>query len=275
MEDLSSMFEPILIFSKETGEGLDFEKEHEDYIKNIHPILTKHNWFISPNVDFTLKHYISKNLNRQADPELFLNKVFVYFFTAGNFQFLDYLLGSWYCYSKVGDRFPILEECVNVLKDSMNNNSYIKNPHYVIIPTLISQIDGLKSSIIEQKKQKCLNNQINGSKRISEKKNVSELVEQSYVSFYNEPELSFINDWLLKESSTASDLLFDILFQPAQVTDKVEDLKPPFSRHKIMHGQYFEYGNMENTIRLFLLTDFLAELNYRMNRSNTCDLQQQ
>lgn len=259
MEDLSSMFAPIRIFDKRTGEGCDIEGDWKFYNENIQPILAKYNWFVSPNINFGLKHYLFKNLGQQADTESFLNKVFVYFFSANNFDNLEFMIESWYCYSKVGDRFPILEECVNILKDSIRKNSNIKNPHCVIIPTLISQIDGLKGSIIEQQKQKNKNN------NIKDRNIIYGLIEKKYVSDSINTKYSFIYNWLFTESTTANDLLFDILFQTAHPMDKIEDLKPPFSRHKIMHGQYLEYGNIENTIRLFLLIDFLAELNYLIN----------
>lgn len=33
-----------------------------------------------------------------------------------------------------------------------------------------------------------------------------------------------------------------------------------FSRHKILHGGYVKYGRIDNTIRAFLVLDFLASL---------------
>lgn len=268
MEDLSLMFEPIKIFDKTTGEGCDIGKDFYAYIENVQPILTKYNWFISPSIDFRLWYYINKNLNKQTDPENFLNKVFVYFFSVFDFENLDYLVGKWEAFSSFDDRLPILKECINLLRDSAAKNSNVKNPHYVVIPTLIAQIDGFKNSIIECYTNKRINIEVKGNNRNSSKKHISEIFENSYSQKGAELQFSFINDWLLKESTTANDLLFDVLFQKAQPMDKMEDLKSPFSRHKIMHGQFLEYGNMENTIRLFLLIDFLAELNYLLNASD-------
>jgi len=264
------MLEPITIFNKTTGEGCDIEKDWDAYLKNVQPILTKYNWFISPSIDFRLRYYIDKNLNKQVDPESFLNKVFVYFFSVFDFENLDHMVGTWKAFSFLDDRLPILEECVNLLRNSTSKNSNIKNPYYIIIPTLIAQIDGLKNSIVERYKCKKMNIEVKDNNRNYPKKNISELFESIYSPEAAKPQFSFINDWLLKESITANDILFDVLFQKAQPMDKMEDLKPPFSRHKIMHGQFLEYGNMENTIRLFLLIDFLAELNYRMNKSTVC-----
>lgn len=41
---------------------------------------------------------------------------------------------------------------------------------------------------------------------------------------------------------------------------QVERLQITFNRHKIMHGEYLKYGRIDNTIRAFLILDFLATL---------------
>jgi hypothetical protein len=54
-------------------------------------------------------------------------------------------------------------------------------------------------------------------------------------------------------------LLLEILFQEAF---QGQDLTIPstFSRHKILHGEYINYGRIDNTIRAFLILDFLHYL---------------
>lgn len=265
MEGLSSMFAPLEIFDKSTGYYI-FD-ELKNYSKDILPMLAKHNWFISPSLNLQIHYYIFKNISKQSDIESFLNKVFVYYFSVDNFGNLDYLIGRRGAFSTVGDRFPILEECVNLLKDSASKASNIKNPHYVIIPTLIAQIDGLKSDIIEQYKSKEVYDRMKENRKISEKEYICEIFEKIYSTEFRKSAYPLINSWFLEASNNANGLLFDVLFQTAYRTQKIEELKPPFSRHKIMHGQHLEYANVENTIRLFLLIDFLAELNYLLNKN--------
>ncbi|HEX3013693.1 MAG TPA: hypothetical protein VHO92_05425 [Methanobacterium sp.] len=265
MEDLSDMLEPITVFDKTTDEGCDIKKRYDTYIENIQPILAKYSWFITPSTDFRLWYYISQNISKQADPEDFLNRVFVYFFSVFNFENLNYMVERWEVFSMLDTRFPILKECVNILKDSASKNSNIKNPHYVIIPALIAQIDGLKNDIFEYCKSRKMDFEGRNIDKKSQKINISKLFENRY-----NPEtakiLPFVCECLLKDCTAANDLLFDSLFQTAKHNDKMENLKPPFSRHKIMHGQYLEYGTLENTIRLFLLIDFLAEMKDTMER---------
>jgi len=54
----------------------------------------------------------------------------------------------------------------------------------------------------------------------------------------------------------ANEVFLNILFQGSQ---RGEPLKTPFTfnRHKIMHGEYVKYGRIDNTIRAFLILDFL------------------
>jgi hypothetical protein len=265
MEDLSLMFAPLNIFDKTTGYCI--YDELKNYSKDILPILAKYNWFISPSLDLTIHYYIFKNINEQSDVESFLNKVFVYYFSAYNFGYLDNLIGRWGAFSTVGDRLLILEECVSLLKDSESKTNNIKNPHYVIIPALIAQIDGLKSDIIEHYKLEKVYDKIKENRKISEKECICEIFEKIYSTEFRKSAYPLINSWFLEGSNNANDLLFDVLFQTAYRTQKIEELKPPFSRHKIMHGQHLGYANIENTIRLFLLIDFLSELNYLLNKN--------
>jgi len=57
----------------------------------------------------------------------------------------------------------------------------------------------------------------------------------------------------------ANDIFLNILFQRAQPGQPLET-PFTFSRHKIMHGEYLRYGRIDNTIRAFLILDFLATL---------------
>lgn len=237
------------------------ERNTGDYLNDIQPISSKFNWFITPSMDMNLFNYIQNNIDQQTDPESFLNKAFVDYFSSDNFAHLEFMVKTWSHNPMISDRLHIVEECLSVLKDSTCESSNIKNPHYLIIPTLIAQIDGLMTTyliennfVFEGKKWKKIDDDTKGSRDSQFKKSVSNFLDTNFTS-----DLS-VDKFLLKECTTAKDLLLDILFQPANPTDKMDELKFPFSRHKIMHGQFLEYGNIEDTIRLFLLIDFLAAL---------------
>jgi hypothetical protein len=220
-----------------------------DYTDKVEPKLREYNWFLTSSMDHRLFKYIIEKVNEQTDKEAFLNKIFVTYYSSNNFRMLDYMTNNWSNNYMLSDRLPILEECVSVLKDSKSEHSNIKNPNYIVIPTLIAQIDGLMNAYVEKKKSP-LNNQKIRNKNF--KVSFDKYIEQNYEI---DMEMATV---LKKENNAASTLILDILFQPT-IGIKMEELKEPFSRHKIMHGESLDYGKIENTIRLFLLMDFLAE----------------
>jgi hypothetical protein len=237
------------------------ERNLGTYITDIHPIVSKYNWLITSSLDFNLINYIRDNIDQQVDQESFLNKAFVDYFSSDNFAYLESMVKIWSQKSMLNGRIHIIKECLSVLRDSTYKNNNIKNPHYLIIPTLIAQIDGLMSTYLTKNgfdfEGKLLKNINDGTKvgRNSQfKKSVSEFIDKKFTSDLNGVIL------LQKECTSAKDLLLNVLFQPANPNDKMDELKFPFSRHKIMHGQFLDYGNIEDTIRLFLLIDFLTVL---------------
>ncbi len=197
----------------------------------------------------SLGTYIIENIDKHPNKKAFLDKTFVDYHSLNNFEELDYMAENWSRMTLIRDRLKILKECVSILKDSKSEHSNIKNPHYVIIPTLIAQIDGLMTDYLEKKNFT--------TNYLNERNNEFKTKIEAYIKKNYSTNMS-LGAFLLEESNAASDLLLDILFQHAYTSDKMSDLTGPFSRHKIMHGQFLEYGQIEDTIRLFLLIDFLA-----------------
>lgn len=230
------------------------------YLDKIQPKLRENNWFFTPSMDANLWNYVRDNIDQQKDIKSFLDKAFVNYFSADRFDYLDYIVEGWKHSSLLCDRYHILKECVSVLQDSASENSNIKNPHYIIIPTLIAQIDGSMTNYLvkngyDYDGQK-LKNVKNGTK--GKKENFRAEVSNFLTTEYSKG--LALSHFLLEEGNTAVHLLLDILFQKALPDQEMVNLKFPFSRNKIMHGQYLEYGNIEDTLRLFLILDFISEL---------------
>lgn len=57
----------------------------------------------------------------------------------------------------------------------------------------------------------------------------------------------------------AATLVTNYLFQKSQYGEPL-DTPYSFSRHKIMHGEYTNYGKIEHVIRAFMILDFLSWL---------------
>jgi hypothetical protein len=109
------------------------------------------------------------------------------------------------------------------------------NPSNFVIPTLIAQIDGIRI----------------------------EFMDQNGLSFWTKDKVW--KRWFEGQTSNqelldlANDIFLNILFQKSQPGKPLET-PFTFSRHKIMHGEYLRYGRIDNTIRAFLILDFLATL---------------
>lgn len=231
------------------------------YLIRIQPKLRDNNWFFTPSMDANLWNFIRDNIDQKNDIESFLNDAFVNYFSSENFSNLDFMVQAWRHSPLLSDRLHILKECVFVLKDSSSKNSNIENPHYIVIPTLIAQIDGSMTNYLlkngyDYEGQK-LKNASNGQTDKKENLFREEVTKFLYEKYSKDLSVS---TFLLEEGTTAIHLLLDILFQRAFPEQKMDDLIFPFSRNKIMHGQFLGYGNAEDTIRLFLLLDFIASL---------------
>jgi hypothetical protein len=233
----------------------------DTYSNKIQRKLRDNQWFFTPSMDGHLWHHILNNINQQNDLKSFLNKAFVNYFSSDNFDNLDYMATRWNSNSLINNRFHILIECVSVLKDSTYENSNIINPHHVIIPTLIAQINGLMNAYLLKNGFEFqglkLKNTTDGTKGKTEdlfKERVSAFLKDKYAKGSN------VSIFLQEEGTTAIHILVDIVFQSAMPAEQMSDLTFPFCRNKILHGQHLDYGKAEDTIRLFLLIDFIAAL---------------
>lgn len=113
------------------------------------------------------------------------------------------------------------------------------------MPALIAQIDGIQREFLIKNnfKPEWTKFKFNGK---GKKMNQNEAWQYIY-----SPEDEF--------SSIINDHILDVLFATAILG---KPLKTPitFSRHKIMHGELLDYGTKPNTIRTFLILDFLHDL---------------
>lgn len=245
---INSQLDTITTTLSKVGETFSkFGINLKNYADNIMPILRENNWFFTDSMEPKLWMHIVENIDKHPDKKAFLDEMFVEYYSRNNFEELDYMADTWNRMTLINDRSKILIECISVLKDSKSEHSNIKNPYYLVIPTLIAQIDGLMTDYLEKRNftTKYLN-----SRNAEFKKHINGYIQQNHSGN------TLLSDFLREESNAASKLLLDILFQTVYPDDK--NIIGPFSRHKIMHGQFLEYGNIEDTIRLFLLFDFLA-----------------
>ncbi len=216
----------------------DFQKQYKITEQEAIRILRKYKWFVSPSLPIAFVMEVVKIGKKRGNRRGEINKLFIDYFCSDNYKELEKLANGWSSNDIFKPRMKIIKDCVRGLK----NTSRGCNPSNFVLPALIAQIDGILQDYME--KHGCV-------KRRKWKDASGEEID--WKEFYK----NMTPDQDLDE--LANEIFLNILFQGSQ---RGEPLKTPFTfnRHKIIHGEYVKYGRIDNTIRAFLILDFLASL---------------
>ena len=143
-------------------------------------------------------------------------------------------------------RMPILKNCVKVMQSADKDRS---NGAIVVLPTLISQIDGLLTDFLDKHNipyKTMYDDFVQGgkTKKVGRKSQFKANVPNALTDELND---------------LAQDMFLNILFQSSQ---RGKPLATPFNfnRHKIMHGEIVKFGRKDYVVRAFMVLDFLAFL---------------
>lgn len=233
-----------LIFNRYDDFWQKFQKQYEITEQEAIQILKKYKWFITPSLPFDFVYNVVKIGRKGGNQRKNVNKLFVDYFCLNNFENLENLVEEWDTISIFKPRIKIFKDCISILRNSKRKT----NPSNLLLPTLIAQIDGIQTEFME----------LNGlSFDLKSRK-------------WKDKDGNVVNhkQWFMAQTSNqelldlSNHIFLNILFQKAQ---RGEPLETPFtfSRHKIMHGEYVNYGRIDNTIRAFMILDFLATLTNR------------
>ncbi|MEW6126749.1 MAG: hypothetical protein AB1757_06900 [Acidobacteriota bacterium] len=223
-------------------------KYWEDF-ENIYPIaeqkaarvLKKYNWFVTPSLPKSFVYDAVKLGRKRGNKLAEMNALFWEYFSENDFKNLSNMVEGWAENPLFKRRIKIFRDCVATLRRAKNR----ENPSNVVVPTLIAQIDGVLTRF---RRQKGLVFKTHGAENQLQELRVWFEAEATNQDILSGHMLELVNY-----------ILFSILFQNARYG---QPLTNPFtlSRHKIMHGEYLTYGRKANTIRAFLILDFLAHL---------------
>jgi len=224
-----------------------FEEEYKIAEKEAIECLKKYHWFITPSLPIDFVYNAVKICKRSGNQIKLMNKLFIDYFSDDDFTGLENMVESWKDKEIFKPRMKILRDCVLTLKESSSNC----NASNLIIPTLITQIDGIQRDFMGKNDLRVTRQGLMGS-------DSNVLVDENGDKIY-------WKDWYGNLTTddeildSANDIFLNILFQKSQTG---EPLETPFtfSRHKILHGGSIRYGRKTNTIRAFLILDFLASL---------------
>lgn len=215
-----------------------FQKQYKITEQEAIQILRKHKWFITPSLPLSFVFEAVKIGRRRGNQRKAMNRLFVDYFSLDNFRNLENLVNGWATNEIFEPRRKIFRDCIFVMRNAKGKY----NPSNIVLPTLIAQIDGIRI----------------------------EFMNQNRLSFWTKDK-----DWKgwfkgqtpnQKLLDMANDIFLNILFQRSQPGKPLET-PFTFNRHKIMHGEYLRYGRIDNTIRAFLILDFLATLSNKGDKS--------
>lgn len=211
--------------------------------------IKKYNWFISPSMDHSIVYNIvsvckSDSKSKWGD----INHVFYDYFLEDNCEKLNLFVDNWSSNPIFEGRMKIIRDCVEIIKNHPKNVNFSN----LVVPVLISQIDGIQMEFMNQRglkvdKKKVVCDFEGNRKKDEHGQNIK---HRQYIR-----ELTSNDEFL----DAMNDVFLDVLFQH---TERGEDHKTSikFSRHKIMHGEHFTYGRKYNAIRCFMILDFFHGL---------------
>ena len=273
---LSNLISKELVFDnwvKTNVQLFDFVNKRLSFVDNVNskilPLLQKHNWFITVSLEDAFILNLSRTIkNPSGKLGKEIRQEFINYFSRNNFEKLASMIESWEENPLFKPRMKIFRDSYNLLKHS--HNSY--NPSNFLIPTLISQIDGILTDYLIQNEFTVVQkgtglvwadkmNQNNW--RISNRNKIFEDIFDP-----NTIEYSITNGTMSTAAlEIGNDFILNTLFQTAYTKQKLEK---PFglNRHKIMHGEYVRYGRTDHLIRAYLILDFLyglEDVDYNLN----------
>jgi len=230
------------IFEKFSDSWKRFYDQYEISEQQAVKILKKYKWFVTPSMPIAFVFEVVKIGSKRGNQLGKINELFIGFFCSNEYEELEVLVNGWESNSIFKPRMKIFRDCINGLKTVGKKT----NPSNFILPTLIAQIDGILQEYMEK----------NGLSFDTRERTWRDSTGQqvSWKNWYRSRTTNQDMDVL------ANEIFLNILFQRAYRGEAL-DIPFTFNRHKIMHGEYLKYGRIDNTIRAFLILDFLASLN--------------
>jgi len=203
-------------------------------------ILKKYKWFVSPSLPITFVFEVVRIGKKRGNRRREINGLFISYFCSDNYRELEVLINGWKGNPLFKPRIKIFTDCVRGL---IRANAGC-NPSNFVLPTLIAQIDGIQQEYMEKRG---LTLASKGKWKDASGKEIE------WKTWYK---AQTANQDMM---DVANDIFLNILFQKSQ---RGKPLETPFTfnRHRILHGENVSYGRIDNTLRAFLLLDFLASL---------------
>lgn len=221
------------IFDSFTNYWSEFQQKYNIAEQEATRILRKYKWFITPSMPLTFVFEVVKLGEKPGRQDKAINNLFIEYYEANNWRNLEAMVNDWKNNPLLKKRYKILADCVETIKFASKKKINVAN---VVLPTLITQIDGALNDYMEGKNL-AWNGYSDRNKQVRSSKT------------------KVLTDEL---DNQATDAFLNILFQGSQ---RGQPLATPFNfnRHKIIHGESVKYGRKDYMIRAFMVLDLLAD----------------
>lgn len=250
-----------------------FSRLHDSYFKldlnllpfntsltEINDILKKYHWFIAPSMPESLARTVKEIHYSGSHQRKNMNQLFIQYISGNDYKNLKIMMAEWKENPLFVPRMAIIKSALDVLRTARSSH----NPSNVVIPTLITQIDGIICDLIIDRGISPKNGHFfdSNGKRTNSENILKNLISIQDVGGDDEQAISELLGYGIEADTF---LLLDVLFQKSL---RGQSLNRPtsFSRHKILHGEFTRYGRMENTVRAFMILDYLAYLDSKIPR---------
>lgn len=233
------------IFDSFSNYWTAFQQKYNIAEQKAVKVLQKYKWFITPSLPMPFIFEVVKLYRKQGRHYKAINKLFVKYFEAKNWHNLGIMVSGWENKPLLKKRYKILADCVKMVKLSSRKGI---NEANVVLPTLITQIDGALTDYLN-------------SKNIQWDCDYDDWIDIKTGKVKKVGRKTQFKNTKPKILSTqlddlANDIFLNILFQRSQ---KGKPLTPfNFNRHKIIHGESVKYGRKDYLVRAFMVLDLLA-----------------
>lgn len=221
IKQIRKVFRPLISFQKA--------------INPCNKILAKYKWFVTPSFPLSFVSMVKNIKKEKGRKDKDVNQLFIKYFEANEWQNLEIMVNEWKGNNLLKKRRKILLDCVHIVKLSYKNGINAAN---VVMPTLITQIDGFLSDYLNLKGVKY------NSTYKTKKNQFKTLNLRVLPTPFNETAFKIFLDILLQESWAGKPLAKSFYF----------------NRHKISHGETTKYGRKDYMIRAFMILDLLSNL---------------
>jgi len=221
----------------------EFERRYQIAEEQAAPILAKYKWFITPSLPMPLVFEVVKEGQKPGRRDKAINRLFVDYFAADNWQALSDMVASWGDMPLLKKRMRVLRDCVKALQAADNGEFNAAN---VVLPTLMAQIDGVLTDYLDSEGVEW--------DTLFEDAGKGPRAKMGRKSQFRKHRNTLLRDPL---DDVACHVFLDILLQRGRPG---RPLGTPFgfSRHKVMHGENVTYGKKAYVVRAFLVLDYLA-----------------